>query len=599
MIKLSFYIKSVCVQGHGVEDAIVKFTRGFNLIEGLSNHGKTMVVQFIEYAFGGRNQKDSLSLNIEGTNYATVKVTLQTEQGEVELARNLVENKSTVKVISQDKRLLSGDYTVNSSTDKKLNIGIALLQLIDIPTDLYLPKNEKRDPGHVSFNVLKPLWLLNENDMPKDDSVLLPSSNSGLFLSSLLYLLNGKQIDTYDWREIEKRRIVRDYISGQIEMAEHKKAQLKQKSIGNESKLQEELDNLTMQLDEVSTLVTDKLTKSKKTFNQMSELNDKIVAADVTLSRYESLKGQYISDIKRLSFIVDGEVAFENIEEPLLCPVCGQPVINVENETKHVEAARKELSRTLALLNDLEQATASLAEEKISLQKRYADLEKERNAIQAELDEKLYPCLAKMKAAEKDYREQIEVVSQVKVFDDLLGKWTSKINDLTNEGIPEKEVKFKPKQELGEKFYDDMGEILNSLLEKGNYPKHYVATFGQVSFDIMINGNKKKVSHGKGFKSYLNSVTVMALSEYINKNALYKPEFLIIDTPLEGLSEKYSENPNESMKHGIFELFIERGKNYQTIVVENPDHLPNDIDFKRENINVISYENEEGFLKEI
>lgn len=599
MIKLSFYIKSVCVQGHGVEDAIVKFTRGFNLIEGLSNHGKTMVVQFIEYAFGGRNQKDSLSLNIEGTNYATVKVTLQTEQGEVELARNLVENKSTVKVISQDKRLLSGDYTANSSTDKKLNIGIALLQLIDIPTDLYLPKNEKRDPGHVSFNVLKPLWLLNENDMPKDDSVLLPSSNSGLFLSSLLYLLNGKQIDTYDWREIEKRRIVRDYISGQIEMAEHKKAQLKQKSIGNESKLQEELDNLTMQLDEVSTLVTDKLTKSKKTFNQMSELNDKIVAADVTLSRYESLKGQYISDIKRLSFIVDGEVAFENIEEPLLCPVCGQPVINVENETKHVEAARKELSRTLALLNDLEQATASLAEEKISLQKRYADLEKERNAIQAELDEKLYPCLAKMKAAEKDYREQIEVVSQVKVFDDLLGKWTSKINDLTNEGIPEKEVKFKPKQELGEKFYDDMGEILNSLLEKGNYPKHHVATFGQVSFDIMINGNKKKVSHGKGFKSYLNSVTVMALSEYINKNALYKPEFLIIDTPLEGLSEKYSENPNESMKHGIFELFIERGKNYQTIVVENPDHLPNDIDFKRENINVISYENEEGFLKEI
>lgn len=599
MIKLSFYIKSVRVQGLGVEDAIVKFTKGFNLIEGLSNHGKMMIVQFIEYAFGGRNQKDSLSLNIEGTNYATVKVTLQTEQGEVELARNLVENKSTIKVISQDKRLLSGDYTANSSTDKKLNIGIALLQLIDMPTDLYLPKNEKRDPGHVSFNVLKPLWLLNENDMPKDDSVLLPSSNSGLFLSSLLYLLNGKQIDTYDWREIEKRRIVRDYISGQIEMVEHKKAQLKQKSIGNESKLQEELDNLTMQLDEVSTLVTDKLTKSKKTFNQMSEFNDKIVAADVTLSRYESLKGQYISDIKRLSFIVDGEVAFENIEEPLLCPVCGQPVINVENETKHVEAARKELSRTLALLNDLEQATASLAEKKLSLRKQYAELEKERNAIQIELDDKLYPRLDEIKAAEKDYREQIEVVSQVKVFDALLGKWTSKINDLTNEGIPERDVKFKPKQELGEKFYDDMGEILNSLLEKGNYPKHHVATFGQVSFDIMINGNKKKVSHGKGFRSYLNSVTVMALSEYINKNALYKPEFLIIDTPLEGLSEKYSENPNESMKHGIFELFIERGKNYQTIVVENPDHLSSDIDFKRKNINVISYENEEGFLKEI
>ena len=599
MIKLSFYIKSVSVQGHGVEDAVVKFTKGFNLIEGLSNHGKTMIVQFIEYAFGGRNQKDSLSLNIDGTSYTTVKVTLQTEQGEVELLRNLDKSKSTIKVISQDKRLFSGDYAANSSTDKKLNIGIALLQLIDMPTDLYLPKNEKRDPGHVSFNVLKPLWLLNENDMPKDDSVLLPSSNSGLFLSSLLYLLSGKRIDTYNWQEIEKRRIVRDYISGQIEMAEHKKTQLKQKSSGNELELQAELDNLTKQLDEVSALAADKLTKSKKFFNQMSELNDKLVAKDVTLSRYESLKGQYISDIKRLSFIVDGEVAFENIEEPLLCPVCGQPVINVENETKHVEAARKELSRTLALLNDLEQATASLAEEKLSLQKRYTVLEKKRNAIQIELNEKLYPRLDKIKTTVKGYRKQIEVLSQVKVFDDLLGKWTSKINDLTNEGITEKNVKFKPKQELGEKFYDEMGDILNALLEKGNYPKHHVATLGQTSFDIMINGNKKKVSHGKGFRSYLNSVTVMALSEYINKNALYKPEFLIIDTPLEGLSEKYTDNPDESMKHGIFELFIDRGKNYQTIVVENPDHLPSDIDFKREDINVISYENEEGFLKEI
>ena len=72
-----------------------------------------------------------------------------------------------------------------------------------------------------------------------------------------------------------------------------------------------------------------------------------------------------------------------------------------------------------------------------------------------------------------------------------------------------------------------------------------------------------------------------------------------IDTPLEGLSEKYSDNPNESMKHGIFKLFIERGKKYQTIVVENPDHLPSDIDFKSEDINMISYENEEGFLKEV
>lgn len=86
----------------------------------------------------------------------------------------------------------------------------------------------------------------------------------------------------------------------------------------------------------------------------MSKLNTVLKVVSVTLSRYRSQKGQYISDIKRLSFIVDGEAIFENIEEPLRCPVCGQPVNNEENGTKHVEAARAGFSRATALLKYLE-----------------------------------------------------------------------------------------------------------------------------------------------------------------------------------------------------------------------------------------------------
>ena len=214
------------------------------------------------------------------------------------------------------------------------------------------------------------------------------------------------------------------------------------------------------------------------------------------------------------------------------------------------------------------------------------------------LNEKLYPKIKQMKAEEESYRSEIEAISQIKMLDNLLEEWTSKIQRLTEEGMPEKNVKYKPKDEFGEEFYKDTGEILDSFLKIGNYPKYNVTTFDKSSFDIMINGKKKAVSHGKGFRLYLNSITVMALSEYINKSEVYKPEFLIIDTPLEGLSEKNIDQPSESMKSGIFDLFLKRGERYQTIVVENPDHLPNDIDFEDENINVISYENEEGFLKE-
>lgn len=596
---MSLFIKSVRVQGHGIEDAVVSFEKGFNLIEGHSNHGKTMIVQFIEYAFGGRSRKDALTLNIDSTRYDTVIVTLETEQGEINLSRNLKKDKHTIRVVSKDRRLPSGEYTANKSNNKKMNIGIALLQLINIPTDLVLPRNEKCEPGHVSFNVLKTLWLLNESDMPKSESILIPSSNSGLFLSSLLYLLNGERIETYNWSAIEKRRAVRDYISGQIEKVENQKNRLKCSDDKSDTELQNELDNLTRQLDEISSVVAEKVNRSKKYFKQMSDVNDKLTTSDVTLSRYNSLKQQYAADIKRLSFIADGEVAFVNVEEPLLCPVCGQTVINDGVDDDHIEAAKVELSRTISLLADLNQAIKNISDNKKSLKKQYLELETNYENIQSELNKTLYPRLDKIREAERSYRNQIERISQNRILNDLLNDWTLKISDLNAEGIPESNIKFEPKKELGDKFYEEMGQILNDFLEIGNYPKHHVATFENKSFDIMINGKKKAVSHGKGFRSYLNSITFMALNEYVNRKALFKPGFLIIDTPLEGLSEKNSDHPNDSMKYGIFRLFKEYGKNYQTIVVENPDHLPKNFDFNEEKINVISYETDEGFLKDI
>ena len=68
----------------------------------------------------------------------------------------------------------------------------------------------------------------------------------------------------------------------------------------------------------------------------------------------------------------------------------------------------------------------------------------------------------------------------------------------------------------------------------------------------------------------------------------------MIDTPLAGLEEDKERLPR-GMQQGIFELFIERGKYSQTIIVENFDHLPN-IDFEKEGVNLIRYDSSNGFL---
>lgn len=40
-----------------------------------------------------------------------------------------------------------------------------------------------------------------------------------------------------------------------------------------------------------------------------------------------------------------------------------------------------------------------------------------------------------------------------------------------------------------------MGEILSTLIDNDNYPKHHAAIFGQTSFDIMNNGKEKDSGH--------------------------------------------------------------------------------------------------------
>lgn len=48
---MGFYIKSVEATGPNVKGAIVSLTKGLNIIAGISNKGKTTILQFIEYVY--------------------------------------------------------------------------------------------------------------------------------------------------------------------------------------------------------------------------------------------------------------------------------------------------------------------------------------------------------------------------------------------------------------------------------------------------------------------------------------------------------------------------------------------------------------------
>lgn len=589
---MGFYIKSVEATGPTVKRAVVSLTKGLNIIAGISNKGKTTILQFIEYAFGGLNNDSDISIDSSQTGYNLVKVTVNVDGKNVELTRNLQKNKSTINVSSQYSAIASGEYSASTASTTKPFIGTILMNLIGISSEIKVPANSEYKGQRLTWNTLKPLWFLDEDRVSNTKSVLLPTQGKTAFLAGILYLLNGEKFSTNkEYKAQEKRIAIKNYIVKQLANARRKQKQLR-KFPENKIDLQSKISEIEENAKKIDQQIAEKVNQSKKIYSEMLKLSDQLSECQVALNRYGTLKKQYISDIKRLSFIADGEKTFENLEVPFLCPVCNQPISKDQVDESHIAAAKVELTKVVSLLKDLEQSVTSLEVKQHSLTDQYDTCKKQKDSIDNELGEKYYPSLRKLQNLEKQYRSQIEKQSQAELLDSMMSEWGAKIEEINGESGPTEP--FKPKDKLGNNFYAKMAEIIGDLLNRSNYEGLKSIGFKKSAFDLEINGLPKTKNHGKGYRSYLNSIAVMALSKYINEYGKYKSDLLMIDTPLDGLEEGKERLP-KGMQKGIFKLFMERGESNQTIIVENIDHLP-DIDFKQNVVNVIRYDNNQGFL---
>lgn len=520
---MGFYIKSVEATGPNVKRATVNLTNGLNIIAGISNKGKTTILQFIEYAFGGLNKDSDISISPSQTGYNLVKVTVNVNGKDVELTRNLQKNKSTINVTSQYSAISSGEYTTSSASTKKSFIGTMLMNLIGINTEVKVPANSEYKGQRLTWNTLRTLWLLDEDRVSNSQSVLLPAQGRTSFLAGIIYLLNGEKFPTNkEYKAQEKRIVVKEYIANQLANARRKQKQLTQ-TAENDVDFQAKISGIEENAKRIDEQIAEKVNQIKIVYSKMLKLSAQLLECQVALNRYGTLKKQYVSDIKRLSFIADGEKKFENLEVTFLCPICDQPIPKEKIDGSHIAAARIELAKVVSLLKDFEQSVTSLEMQQNNLKCRYDVFKKQKESIDEELNKKYYPSLRNLQNLEKQYRSQIEKQSQAKLLDSMMEDWGLRIKEIDDESGPT--ASFKPKDNFGEGFYEKMGEILKDLLTRENYEGLKSISFKKGSFDLKINGLPKTKNHGKGYRSYLNSIAIMALSKYIHEYGIYRPIF--------------------------------------------------------------------------
>lgn len=606
-----FYIKSIIARSNSKEDAVVNFTSGLNIIQGRSDTGKSCVLKCMEFVFGGNYDKLKNPFK-ESSGYDSASVVICTEQyGNVILTRKV--GSGQVEVVAESEEIKNGIYVIKKPGKNvkkpKPALNLVMMKLLGIDGEPEVPRNMRFEKGRMTWENLLRLYYIKEERIDKPDPLFEPVSTyeKTLFLSSLLFLLTGKDFSEHDAqtkKEIKQARkeAVHDYVNQKIQEANQRQKELAvQIDNLDDANVEERLGEMVESLQRTEASISMAIEMSQKLLADIMEQEERATECEVLLSRYGDLRSQYKADIQRLAFIVDGERSISTAPKVSTCPFCDGKIAH-RTKKSYIEASRGELSRIVSQMDGLEASEKDVLTEKAAIEEKLKELNKQRVDIEKLIQQELKPQASKIEKSIEAYRVYIQLSNEVDFIVRYVKGWEQDLSryDIV-ENEKEKAVEYHPKEYFDTEFQTILSDDMNSILRECQYLNLTGARFNLSSFDIEVNG-ETKASHGKGYHSYLNTVVALAFRNYFHSHAKYNADFLIIDTPLHGFDENDTELP-DSMKDGLFKYFLHHLTG-QLIIVENTNHVPRNIDFEALGINVITFtkkrdEGRYGFLHDV
>lgn len=254
----SFYIKSITAHGSGKSDAIVSFSNGLNIIQGYSDTGKTCIVKCIDFIFGSSEKPFDKS-----TGYSRVTMQIVTPNGEMVLRRSI--GKNQIQVESDISYIENGTYDIGYKKNQKNPvINSVWLKLLGIDGEPMIVKNSDFEKKHLTWRTLLNLIYINENDIGKSESIIVPEqyTEKTLFLSALLYLISGRdfaETDAQTKKEIRvaRRKAVEEYVNKQLSgIADRKKALAEQIAIFADVDVEDEIARIIADIEVTDAAIT-------------------------------------------------------------------------------------------------------------------------------------------------------------------------------------------------------------------------------------------------------------------------------------------------------------------------------------------------------
>ena len=589
------YLAQIRLTGASVEDALICFSPGPNVVTGDSDTGKSYLLRLVDYVLGA----DELTKVIdEAADYESVWVEFRDGEHVLTLERHLsggdvrAHTKSIADIFRSDE---GGDGEANAEEEgdggpsassgaevlvarrrgqqKAPDVTFRVLPFFGMGSEVQLRKNNDGNTQRLSIRTLIPAFLVNEDGIIAEGSPIIPTGYDMTPAKRMFsYLRTGK--DDAGIVARERAELTKAKIKAKIGVVDEMLAPTEERLQAHEEVDEaDSVERLTATIGDLSNTLEMNAKERAALRDERAEQNERrvradtqILAIDGMLVRYRLLDERYTSDLQRLDFLSEGAHYFEHLQDTS-CPLCGQRLGTephghegadgeAMDASKVREATVAEAGKIRGLQNDLGAAIADLEARRTTAKDSRARAGARLEEIDARLDQVLAPGRQRTQATLNDLvRRRLHLQS---VEDDM--EQRARLRNMKQE-LEGQLPKSKSKQTWAPldpvaltKFCQEVEAVLKTWSWADNVRVEFEEDRDR--YDIKVNGKPRR-SHGKGLRAVLHAAFSVALLRYCRDMRTPHPGFLILDSPLTTVKQRRDTPKQEPTEEDKIDVRIE------------------------------------------
>lgn len=581
-----FYVSRLRAIGKNVNPAEVAFTPGCNVLAGVSDTGKSYVLQCINYMLGGQRAPKSVE---QDAGYETLLLEIKTWSGDAYvLQRSLKQggNFRRYEMTLDDWSTESPFTTVKwkHQPGKDDTISYFLLGLSGLAdTVIRTSKGGKTRP--ISFRDVcrfsligetliidprPPVLASGQQQKTTEDTSIFNFFVSGEDASSVVPPIDIKS-------EKAKWRAQKELLESLIEELKAELSSIDDSLADQIEKVESEIQSKAAEI-ELRTTKIEKLSEKRgQTWRAISRAMGRVKQIDQLVQRFDLLEKHYRSDLERMKFVAEGDFLLSQLGE-VHCPMCGQ-LLNEHDAERLREEQKRGVSIQRATKSESEKIEKNLSE----LESTVAGLQQEASQLQQQMraDE--------LAIAEWDREISQALQPEININSEELNKLVSArsallINTEKQERLSELQRRLenlgpepkKKKQEEDQaatvaetKGRRGFCDAIESRLRSWKYKDVGTVEFDKEQ-DLVVNGVARR-THGKGVGAILQSAFTITLMTYCRDR---HPGLVVLDSPLTSFRPADNYEAEQDVQRGLYEELCEMGKQQQVIIIENKEPDP-------------------------